>query len=332
MNNIKKLFLLKGSFPDKILICSEKLNIDKCYDVEDSHQFLSEYKHLLAIAKSPEYEKVDMFINPEKCRMIWFEGNTKTGTCGWISLKNCKDIVFYEYDEKTHEEIFEDLFLKYLQSDNKYIKRALTDGSYACLKNCLSEYEYNFDMITAGQKLIDLLKANYLFDFYNSSIVNLSYFLPEFLTDKQLTEVVAKKYNLINFILCNDKVKPKNYEFTNNTMLADIVKAVMYAIYLINGNCDDLEDIVRDFILLTDTSYQNIPLIHEKYKKFADYLRNKDKYDVDETISFKEVENILGEKLDYQMFYYANFFRDYGYLIKRVDFENEIIYLDISYL
>ena len=317
---MKTIFLLKKSYPDMVEIISKKNNINTTYSYQSYEEFCAEYKHLLAISKSPEYDRVAMFISPPKCRMIWFEGSTKIGTGGWVNLKDCSDILFYELDEETQTEIFEDYFSCYLTLDNKYIKRALTDESY---ENKLSCYEHNLDMAQSGDKILRFLVNDYLFSFYNQSNINLDYFSKHFLTNKQLA-FIAKKYELEKYILC-DKNK------LNNTILSRSVKAIVYAIYLIENNLNKLKNIIRYFIEITDCCEQNIPKIRDLYQTLATHLKSINKYDVCEYISFEEVEKIINKKLDYQFFFYTNFFIDFGYKITNVDFKNKLIYLDISY-
>ena len=110
-----------------------------------------------------------------------------------------------------------------------------------------------------------------------------------------------------------------------------MVKAIVYAIYLIENNLNKLKNIIRYFIEITDCCEQNIPKIRDLYQTFATHLKNINKYDVCEYISFEEVEKIINKKLDYQFFFYTNFFIDFGYKITNVDFKNKLIYLDISY-
>lgn len=326
MDKIKKIFILKDSFPEKVKIVSEKFKINEIYDYTDSQTFLNEYKHLLAISKSPEYQEVKIFINPSKCRMIYFDHSCMVGTGGWIDLKNTFDIGFYKLDKDSQKEIFEDLFEMYLNLDNRYIKRALRDIS----KPEYREYECNFDMVVAGDKLMEFAIADYLYDYVDISMVSISYFIDYFLTDQQLSTEIAKKYNLLNYIICDDKQKPQ--EYTNHPILSNTIKALLYAIYLCTNSYDVICEIVRNFISLTDNSGKNYDKIRKKYQKLANYLRNKNKYDVQEKISFRKVERIIKEKIDYQFFYYPSILCDYGYRITKVDFKKRQIYLDISYM
>ena len=107
---------------------------------------------------------------------------------------------------------------------------------------------------------------------------------------------------------------------------------VLYDIFLKTKNYNDIIQIVRNFICETDTTEKDISKINEKYKKLGEYLKSKDKYDVEEYISFEEAENAIGEKLDYKFFRYTNFLHDYGYYIIKVDFKNKRLYLDICFL
>ena len=327
MEKIDKIYILKNSYPDKVCIVSKKNNLDTTFDITSSEMFLKMKDHLLAISKSPEYERVDIFITPPKCRLIWFDRASKVGTGGWINLKKCKEIAFYEL-ESEEVEIFEDLFSKYLSMDNKFIKRALTHHSSP---NLYRGYEHNSDMAYAGGILLEFVKSNHLFDFYNDAMVPLQYFTSHILTDDTLCSNIAKKYDLIKYLDCDQSALPADYS-PKNAILSDTLKALLFAIYSINLDISEIVEIVREWIFATDTLGPAMPAIRNQYKTLAEYLKKQDPYDVVEFITFAEVEKIIKQPLDYPFFYFTNIFTDFGYRINKVDFENQKIYLDICYL
>jgi len=331
-----RIFFVKGSYPEFVKIKSAKFNIDETIEFTSLDMFLSYYKHYLAIAKSPFYEKVEFFIKPSTCAMIWFDGATWVSTAGFLNLKNVEDIAFYELKvDEYYTPILEDLFIKHLNNEqNRFLKQALTDFSYVDNPEKFRIYDCNFDMANAGDRLMKFVLNAYLYETYNDSMVELTYQEKHYLLDKQLVEIIAKKYNLLDFIKCSEKVREKaSYVYSEDTVfIAKAVKAILYAIFLYTKNYNEIEQIVRDFILKTDTCEQNMDRIQEKYKKLGEYLKSKDKYDVEEFITFEEAEKVIEDTLDYQFFRFTNFFHDYGYYITKVDFENKRLYLDICYL
>lgn len=334
MNNTR-IYIKEGTFPEYVKIKSKKLNLDETIEFTSFSQFINEYKHYLALAKSPFYDRVQFYFTPSVCILIWFDGESMISTCGLIDIKGVEDILFHKLeDEKYYEPILEDLFIKHLKSDNNYILQALIDSSYTDNAQNNRKYDCNFDMANAGDKLLKFVLNDYLFELYNESMVELTYRENFYLTDKQLIEIIAKKYNLLDYIKCSDEVrKNASYSYTeNNIFIVKAVKAVLYAIFLKTRNYNEIMHIVRDFILNTDTSYKNMDKIDEKYKKLGQYLKSKDKYDVEEFITFEEAEKAIEDTLDYQFFRFTNFFHDYGYYITKVDFQNKLLYLDICYL
>lgn len=334
MNN-SRIYLIDGTYPEYVLVKSKKLNLDEKIEFTSFEMFLNEYKHYLAISKSPFYDRVQFYIGPKASGMIWFEGETMISTYGLIDLKKIEDIHFHRLEnEEYFDPILEDLFLKHLKNNDSYMLQAFTDSSYSDYPENHRRYDCNFDMANAGDRLLKFALNDYLFELYNESMVELTYREKHYLTDKQLVEIIAKKYNLIDYIKCSDaQKKDASYEFSEKTLyLAKAVKAILYAIFKKTKNINEIMQIVHNFILETDTGRKNMDKIDEKYKKLGKYLKSKDKYDVQEYITFEEVEKAIEDTLDYQFFKYTSLFHDYGYYITKVDFNKKIMWLDICYL
>jgi len=70
MNN-SRIYLIDGTYPEYVIVKSKKLNLDEKIEFTSFEMFLNEYKHYLAISKSPFYDRVQFYIGPKASGMIW---------------------------------------------------------------------------------------------------------------------------------------------------------------------------------------------------------------------------------------------------------------------
>ncbi|MBQ4510532.1 MAG: hypothetical protein II984_07385 [Clostridia bacterium] len=140
-------------------------------------------------------------------------------------------------------------FDEYLEKqDGKYIKIALTSKSYKNKKQELDDKNTNCELSTYGDALLKLALCVILFE---ENVDNITEEKKEYESDKILVKVIAKKYNLLEYIHYdeNDKKIPRNYEYeklhNNSThkFIATTVEALLAAYYLDNN---------KDFNLIID--------------------------------------------------------------------------------
>ena len=297
-----RLYLLNNTFPKKVSIGSGKNCETK--DILSLNEFLSNLPTLFAESKSGKV--VRMFIEPSFCRQLYFPNYfTKASMVGWVDLKDFQDVAFYDYDEKTDTENFVDLFKNYLSSDNPKIKLAISGG----INSKSLEYQ---NMIILGDNLLRFLVADAIYS--DNDVLKIKQLENFFLTDFQLKTMIAPNYGIEE----NDEAIGK-------------IKAVLYAIYVLSDNLEDLKQIIRHFIDLTFMKDLNLDAVREEYSKLFEHLQNRNDV-IDDKISFDEIGEAIGHKPNYAFFVYYDYLADCGcYKIKTVDFDSEYVTLEYNY-
>ena len=158
----------------------------------------------------------------------------------------------------------DDLFHYWLNKlDSEWIQRALTDDSYK------KEYERNnhikfegktnFELATLGDAVIKSCLSNILLD----NVTKLSKAKEEYEKDSVLVKVIAKHYNLVDYIKKDtlDEKKPIDYNYiekkgNNNPhkYIATAVEAVIGAIFKETNNIDAINQLIAEWKKLIDTS------------------------------------------------------------------------------
>lgn len=150
-----------------------------------------------------------------------------------------------------------DLFEKWLNNkESKWIKRALTDPSFnnfrskgirkndPRFKELSTPLPDNKDLALLGDAIIRFIYANYLLD----KVDHISIEKAKVESDKYLVEVVAKHYNLLDYIQkdFDDWKLPSNYNYRDSIGLknrhkyiATAVEAVIGAIFREGEESDD---------------------------------------------------------------------------------------------
>lgn len=143
-----------------------------------------------------------------------------------------------------------DIFQKYLKSEEKYIKIALTDSSYKnyCEKHNLSFCDDNKNLATLGDAIIKFVYAKMLYNECKNK--KYSKEIEKYITDEKLVRI-ASKYDLIQYIDLDeddDKIR-KDYDYvpkkgkSPHKYIATTVEAMVAAIY--NNNNNNLEEIEK---------------------------------------------------------------------------------------
>lgn len=321
-----RIYILKNSYPDFVDIKSEKYAVDEHIEIKDQKTFNDNIGHWLALSKSPDYE-VNAYIDPCKCRMLYFRNGSMWSTCGRINLKKVGDIEYYLCDEETQEETFRDIMADFLLYPNENIMRATYDSSIWDRDNWKESCKNNMDVATAGRNLAKMILSETLIDYTNYSQVPLSYLLQYYLSDEAIVQNVAPKYPLKQLLKVG-----KNFNKNPTTTMADCVYSVIWGIYTTTNNLDDIRQIVRHMIKLTEEQY--VDRFSDGYQKIADYLNTKSAEIGDdvETLTMQEIEENTGVKLDYKYLYRTSLLTYKGWDIIKVDFENGIVYFDRNYL
>lgn len=133
-----------------------------------------------------------------------------------------------------------DLFEKWLKkNESPNVKRALTAASYKQIDHQLTDKDVADDLATYGDALI---RCYYVYKFMDKC-EKLSQEVEKYITDERWVKVIAKHYDLIEFMKFDrsDKKIPQNYEYKkpckkNKTSphkyIATAVEAMIAAIYL----------------------------------------------------------------------------------------------------
>ena len=145
-----------------------------------------------------------------------------------------------------------DIFHKYLKSEEKYIKIALTDSSYKnyCEKHNLSFCDDNKNLATLGDAIIKFVYAKMLYNECKNK--KYSKEIEKYITDEKLVRI-ASKYYLIQYIDLDeddDKIS-LNYEkiikelISENVSSKDILK-MMKALGLKRNDAYNLINKLQD--------------------------------------------------------------------------------------
>lgn len=146
-----------------------------------------------------------------------------------------------------------DIFQKYLKSEEKYIKIALTDSSYKnyCEKHNLSFCDDNKNLATLGDAIIKFVYAKMLYNECKNK--KYSKEIEKYITDEKLVRI-ASKYDLIQYIDLDeddDKIR-KDYDYvpkkgkSPRKYIATAVEAMVAAIYN-NNNLEEIEKILDNW-------------------------------------------------------------------------------------
>ena len=213
-----------------------------------------------------------------------------------------------------------DIFQKYLKSEEKYIKIALTDSSYKnyCEKHNLSFCDDNKNLATLGDAIIKFVYAKMLYNECKNK--KYSKEIEKYITDEKLVRI-ASKYDLIQYIDLDeddDKIR-KDYDYvpkkgkSPHKYIATAVEAMVAAIYN-NNNLEEIEKICE--------------YISDKLKNIdaSNRLREKVMYNVllleDSPKMFVEIEKTDKTKRAYRKIIVDNYT-----VLYTIDEENKIAYI-----
>lgn len=317
-----RMFLLENSFPQKVRIVDKTSGLKEEYSYSNCQNFLKDFDRLITEYSFNNF-KILLYIAPPKNRMISFSNvYSKYGLAGWVNFKDYSDITFYRYDENKDEEIFEDLFKKFLDtkaSDKDFWQKfGITNSEQTDCKS--SKFYFNDELVLAGDKLLRKAVLESL-DGLTNEVLLTSSLEKYFLTDEQLGNIIAPMYGL-DKMFADDSINNGLPKVEKSRFLASCVKAILFVIYKTTNNYQDVLQIVRDFVWKTDTSYKNLEDISEKYQKISEFLQKNQDFLEKKTISFEQVEQITNKKVDYQMFIFYNLLEDYGVArITKIDLE-----------
>ena len=148
-------------------------------------------------------------------------------------------------------------------------KQALTDTSYKNIDHSLSDDDTNAELATYGYAVLKLALCKVYRDKKNAGIKfsdNLSKWKEKHESDEVLVRVIAKHYNLLNFLRYDEKgngkpeeQKPQDYDHKGQNdkdrhkYLATAMEASIAAVYLENGENEVIE-IVKQWIEWIDES------------------------------------------------------------------------------
>lgn len=142
-------------------------------------------------------------------------------------------------------------------------KQALTDTSYKNIDHSLSDDDTNAELATYGDAILKLALCKIYWDKKNAGIKfsdNLSQWKEKHESDEVLVRVIAKHYNVLNFLRYDKKgngkpeeQKPQDYDHKGQNdndrhkYLATAMEASIAAVYLENGKNEVIE-IVKQWI------------------------------------------------------------------------------------
>ena len=306
------MFLLENSFPQKVKIVDKTSGLKEEYSYFNCQEFLKNFDRLLTKYSFDNYQ-ILLYIAPPKNRMISFSNvYSKYGLAGWVNFKDYSDLAFYKDDENKDEEIFEDLFKKFLDtkvSDKDFWQKfAITNIEQTDCKS--SKFSFNDELALAGDKLLRKAVLDSL-DGLTNEVLLTSNLEKYFLIDEQLGDIIAPMYGL-DKMFADDSINNGLPKVEKSKFLANCVKAILVVIYKTTNNYQDVLQIVRDFVWKTDTSYKNLEEISEKYQKISEFLQKNQDFLEKKTISFEQVEQTTKKKVDYQMFIFYNLLEDFG--------------------
>lgn len=148
-------------------------------------------------------------------------------------------------------------------------KQALTDTSYKNIDHSLSDDDTNAELATYGDAILKLALCKIYRDRKNAGIKfsdNLSKWKEKHESDEVLVRVIAKHYNLLNFLRYDEKgnrkpeeQKPRDYDHKGkddkdrHKYIATAMEASIAVVYLENGE-NEVIDIVKQWIQWIDES------------------------------------------------------------------------------
>lgn len=151
--------------------------------------------------------------------------------------------------------------LKDLKTDLQ--KQALTDTSYKNIDHSLSDNDTNFELATYGDAVLKLALCKIYREYKENGLrfsENLSDWKKKYESDEVLVRVVAKHYNLLNFLRYDEKgngkpeeQKPQDYDHKGQNdndrhkYIATAMEASIAAVYIENGENEVIE-IVKQWI------------------------------------------------------------------------------------
>lgn len=148
-------------------------------------------------------------------------------------------------------------------------KQALTDTSYKNIDHSLSDDDTNFELATYGDAVLKLALCKIYREYKENGLrfsENLSDWKKKYESDEVLVRVIAKHYNLLNFLRYDEKgngkpeeQKPQDYDHKGQNdndrhkYIATATEASIAAVYLENGENEVIE-IVKQWIEWIDES------------------------------------------------------------------------------
>ena len=148
-------------------------------------------------------------------------------------------------------------------------KQALTDTSYKNIDHSLNDDDTNFELATYGDAVLKLALCKIYREYKENGLrfsENLSDWKKKYESDEVLVRVIAKHYNLLNFLRYDEKgnrkpeeQKPQDYDHKGkddkdrHKYLATAMEASIAAVYLENGENEVIE-IVKQWIEWIDES------------------------------------------------------------------------------
>ena len=148
-------------------------------------------------------------------------------------------------------------------------KQALTDTSYKNIDHSLSDDDTNFELATYGDAVLKLALCKIYREYKENGLrfsENLSDWKKKYESDEVLVRVIAKHYNLLNFLRYDEKgngkpeeQKPQDYDHKGQNdndrhkYIATAMEASIAAVYLENGENEVIE-IVKQWIEWIDES------------------------------------------------------------------------------
>ena len=148
-------------------------------------------------------------------------------------------------------------------------KQALTDTSYKNIDHSLSDDDTNAELATYGDAVLKLALCKIYREYKENGLrfsENLSDWKKKYESDEVLVRVIAKHYNLLNFLKYDkegngkpEEQKPQDYEHKGQNdndrhkYIATAMEACIAAVYIENGENEVIE-IVKQWIEWIDES------------------------------------------------------------------------------
>ena len=142
-------------------------------------------------------------------------------------------------------------------------KQALIDTSYKNIDHSLSDDDTNFELATYGDAVLKLALCKIYREYKENGLrfsENLSDWKKKYESDEVLVRVIAKHYNLLNFLRYDEKgngkpeeQKPQDYDHKGQNdndrhkYIATAMEACIAAVYIENGE-NEVIDIVKQWI------------------------------------------------------------------------------------